>query len=535
MAKVTPNVLFIFPEFRNSSFWNYRVVCEMIGTKYTAPPLSLITVAALLPKSWPVRLVDMNVEALEEEALDWADVVMTGGMLPQQLATLETIENCEARGIPTVVGGPDVTTSPDLYISASFRVLGEAEEIIGELIEAIENGESGGLLEAPKFTADVKRTPIPRYDLLNFKYYKEIGVQFSRGCPFTCEFCDIIEIYGRLPRAKGIDQMLAELQTLYDLGYRGHIDFVDDNLIGNKKAVKLFLPHLIKWQKERKYPFEFTTEASLNLAEDKDLLEMLKQASFFAIFVGVESPDEEVLNATRKKQNTRRDIAESITTLYRSGIFTVCGFIVGFDNEKKNVSEGIIKLIEEAAIPVAMVGLLYALPSTQLTKRLEKEGRLLNETSAEAIKSGMGDQCTAGLNFITLRPRADILREYRDIVHAIYAPEAFFGRIKRLAMQLDMSGPQGDMFNGFLTVDLKQMARLFYSILTTKSSWRGYFWRTLFYCVLRRPKSIKPVLTNMALYAHFGPFSEYVVAEIDRQIAELTPGGDGQQPGIAAQ
>src|SRR5690349_4687296 len=239
-------------------------------------------------------------------------------MLFQQADTLDLIEMCRARGLPVAVGGPDVSSSPHRYAAANFRVVGEAEGILDKFIAAWEEGQREGVFEAPKFQVDVTKTPVPRFDLLKFENYLYIGVQFSRGCPFTCEFCDIIELYGRVPRTKTSPQMLAELETLYRLGYRGHVDFVDDNLIGNKKAVKAFLPELRKWQQAHDYPFEFTTEASINLADDPELLRLMNDANFVGVFVGIESPDPDTLVMMRKKQNTRRDIAASVHTLYAS-------------------------------------------------------------------------------------------------------------------------------------------------------------------------------------------------------------------------
>ena len=361
-------MLMIYPRFMADSFWNFSEACELVGARYPAIPLGLITVAALLPKSWNVRLVNCNTEDLADSDLEWADMVMTGGMLFQQSDTLELIEMCRARGLPVVVGGPDATSSPHRYERANFRVLGEVEDIVGQFIAAWEQGTREGLFVAEKFQVDVTKTPVPRFDLLKFEQYLYIGVQFSRGCPFTCEFCDIIELYGRSPRTKTHDQMLTELETLYKLGYRGHVDFVDDNLIGNKKAIKAFLPVLEKWIEQHDYPFEFTTEASLNLADDGELLAMLKRCNFFAVFVGIESPDTETLIAMRKKQNTRRSIGDSVHKIYHAGMFVTAGFIVGFDSEKGSIAEPMIELIEEAAIPIAMVGLLYALPNTQLTR-----------------------------------------------------------------------------------------------------------------------------------------------------------------------
>src|SRR5262245_12684953 len=325
---VTTRVLRVYPRFNAASFWNYQASCEFLGAKYPTVPLGLITVAAMLPSTWAIRLVNRNTEDLTEDDLQWADMVMTGGMMVQQPDTLHLIDLCRARKKPIVVGGPDATSSPHVYKRANFQVLGEAEGIIDKFIEAWNSGVREGVSKAELHKVDVTKTPIPRFDLLKFDQYLFIGVQFSRGCPFTCEFCDIIELYGRAPRTKSTPQMLAELDALYRLGYRGHVDFVDDNLIGNKKAVKAFLPHLVTWLEERDYPFEFSTEASINLADDAELLNLLKQANFFALFVGIETPNTEALVAMRKKQNTRRSIVDSVHRIYRAGLFVTAGFIV---------------------------------------------------------------------------------------------------------------------------------------------------------------------------------------------------------------
>src|SRR6185312_4971995 len=348
------------------------------------------------------------------------------GMLPQRNDALRVIDMCRASGKPVVVGGPDVTSSPGFYSEADFQVLGEAEEIMDDFLAAWRNGDRNGVFKAEMGKTDVTKSPTPRFDLLNLKHYLHVGVQFSRGCPFTCEFCDIIELYGRVPRTKTTPQMLAELDELYRLGYRGHVDFVDDNLIGNKKAVKAFLPELAKWLEAHDYPFEFTTEASLNLADDAELLVLLNRANFVGVFVGIESPDPATLIAMRKKQNTRRSIAQSSHKIYAAGIFVHAGFIVGFDSEKESMAEAMVDLIEEAAIPVCMVGLLYALPNTQLARRLEREARLhphLERKDRNDLKGA--DQCTMGLNFETLRPREENLADYVHILRRIYDPVAY--------------------------------------------------------------------------------------------------------------
>lgn len=517
-------VLLIHPSFNSGSFWNYGATCEMVGAKYPAPPLGLITIAAMLPEDWEIRLIDRNTEDLTDADIAWADMVMSGGMLPQQADLLGLIDRCNRAGTPIVVGGPDATTSPEIYAKADFRVLGEAEGILGKFIEAWDSGQRAGTFTAEKFKADVTSTPIPRFDLLNFKNYVQVGVQYSRGCPFTCEFCDIIELYGRVPRTKTNTQMLAELDRLYELGYRGHVDFVDDNLIGNKRAVKGFLPELIDWQKRHNYPFEMSTEASLNLADDKALLKMMQEAGFFSVFVGIESPDPEVLIATRKKQNTRRDIAKSVHQIYEAGIFVVAGFIVGFDEESDHVADEITKLIEDAAIPVAMTGLLYALPTTQLTKRLESQGRLHADFGTDDPDSLDGDQCTAGLNFTTKRPREQILRDFREIVDKVYAPEAYFARVRRTAGMLDLSGANGNILGAGFFHDLKLFGRLMWSMTFVNTDYRWPFWRTLAWTAFHNIRAIKPVMIMLALYVHLGPFSRFVVTQIDKQIADIENG-----------
>ena len=376
------HTLLVYPRFDADTFWNFKQTSEVFGAKYPAAPLGLITVAALLPSSWSVRLVNRNTEDLNDDDLDWADLILTGGMLPQQCDTLDIIDLCRTRGKPVVVGGPAVTSSPHLYRAANFRVLGEAEGVINEFIDAWNVGIREGVFEAEKFQIDVAKSPIPRFDLLKFNDYLHIGVQFSRGCPFTCEFCDIIELYGRVPRTKTSSQMLAELQELYRLGYRGHVDFVDDNLIGNKKAVKAFLPDLAKWLEAHDYPFEFTTEASINLADDSELLTSLNRANFVGVFVGVESPDTATLIAMRKKQNTRRSISQSIHRLYAAGLFVTAGFIVGFDSETKSVADAMVELIEEAAIPICMVGSFTPCQIRSSRAGLKKKGACTRIPSA---------------------------------------------------------------------------------------------------------------------------------------------------------
>src|SRR5262249_43550975 len=273
------------------------------------------------------------------------------------------------------------------------------------------------------FKVDVTGTPPPRFDLIEFKRYSYMGVQFSRGCPFNCEFCDIIELYGRVPRTKTNEQMLAELEALFNFGYRGHVELVTDNLVGNKKSLKRFLPALQQWQKKRGYPFKFSTEASINLADDASLLQMMREANFFIVFVGIESPDTDTLISMQKKQNTRRSLAESIHRIYGAGMVVAGGFIIGLDNETDSVSDAMIDCIKATSIPICMIGLLVALPQTQLARRLKKEGRLFADYEM-ATQTFYGFQCRLGLNFATLRPRRDIIEDYRRVLESVYDPAA---------------------------------------------------------------------------------------------------------------
>jgi radical SAM superfamily enzyme YgiQ (UPF0313 family) len=520
------NVLLVFPGFNANSFWNYQATCEIVGAKYPGAPLGLITVAAMLPRHWSIKLVNRNTEDLDEADLEWADMVMTGGMMPQQWDTLALIELAHAHGKVVVVGGPGITSTPAPYHAADFKVLGEAEGLMDRFVADWRAGARAGTYEGVRFKADVTAAPIPRWDLLKFDQYLHVGVQFSRGCPFTCEFCDIIELYGRVPRTKTAPQVISELDSLYALGYRGHVDFVDDNLIGNKKAVKAFLPHLKAWQEKHHYPFEFSTEASVNLADDDELLGLMRDASFFAVFIGIESPDTETLIKMQKKQNTRRVLSESIRHIYDAGIFVMGGFIVGFDTETDAVAGPIVKLIEDAAIPIAMVGLLYALPNTQLTRRLEQEGRLFEPENGDI----QGDQCTAGLNFVMLRARRDALTDYRTVLDSIFSPVAYFDRVRDVGLSLKMPKRSLRVALGGTFREFGRFLRLITRVTLHRPDMRVQAWRTLVTILLRNPTAVTSAMRLTAFYVHLGPFSRFVVGRIDAQIEAIDMGRWIQPP-----
>src|SRR5215471_3972749 len=516
-------VLMIYPRFNPGSFWNYKATCEVAGARHPAAPLGLITVAAMLPRTWEIRLVDLNAEEFDGTDLAWADLVMTGGMLPQQDGTLAIIAQCRALGKPVVVGGPDATSTPEIYEAADFLVLGEAEEILDDFVDAWTRGLGSGVFRAEMGKTDVTGSPTPRFDLLKFQHYLHVGVQFSRGCPFNCEFCDIIELYGRVPRTKTNEQILAELDALYELGYRGHVDFVDDNLIGNKKALKKFLPDLQNWMSKKNFPFEFSTEASINLADDPELLSALAAANFFAIFVGIESPDTDTLVSMRKKQNTRRSLQESVYKIYSAGIVVFAGFIVGFDSEKAGTAEGIIECIEDAAIPVCAVGLLYALSATQLGRRLLREGRLFSGHDAPRPQDE-GDQCTAGLNFETKRPRREVLADYRAVLDAVYDPSTYFGRVRRVGRMLGRGKRRLKAPLPYMLRDARGFVRLALRLPAAGPRTARQFWKTVLDCAIHNPRALPFLCMLSALYLHHGPFSRRVIAQIDRQIEDIDLG-----------
>ncbi len=524
--------LLVYPEFRSASFWNYRETCRLVDARYPAAPLGLCTVAAMLPSDWQVTLVDRNVEELDDATLDRADILLTGGMMPQQRDCLEVIRRARSRGKRVLVGGPDATSSPHLYMEASHLILGEGEVTLPMFLEDLEAGRPRQVYQDSR-KADVGKSPTPRFDLLKFDRYNHVGVQWCRGCPFSCEFCDIIELFGKVPRAKSPGQILRELETLYDLGYRGHVDLVDDNFIGNKKLVKQFLPHLKTWLVEHEWPFEFTTEASINIADDEILMRMMQEVGFFAIFVGIESPDEETLIAMQKRQNARRSIVDSIHKIYRHGMFVNAGYILGFDAEKGSVARGIIECIEETAIPVNMAGLLTALPTTQLTRRLAAAGRLHEDF--DVAPEGEGDQCTAGLNFVTRRPRADILRDYLEVIESVYTPERYFDRVEKVATLLDSSARCYKPTLRNRLRELKGFARMVRKMGLSGAT-RRPFWRTFLKALWRNPRSIRYTASLLALYLHFGPFADYVAGRIREAIAreDLRPGREAPPapPGV---
>lgn len=513
--------LLVGPRFSEFSYWNYVDVCHLLDARYPAAPLGLVTLAALLPRDWDIRLLDCNAQELDLALFDWADIVMAGGMIPQQRALLALIELAHGRGKPIALGGPDPTSQPDVYGAADYLVLDEAEMTIPLFLADLAAGATHGVYRSAE-KPDLSLTPAPRYDLLDLSNYLHVGVQFSRGCPFDCEFCDIIELYGRRPRTKGTEQVLKELDVLYGKGYRGHVDFVDDNFIGNKRNVKRFLPELAKWSREHDHPFYFSTEASLDLADDLELLGMMQAADFRYVFIGIETPEKDLLLLTQKKQNTRHPLGERIARIYQHGMIITAGFIVGFDTEKRSIADAMVNCIEETSIAMAMVGLLAALPNTQLTRRLAKEGRMLKDYSV--MKPEDVDQATSGLNFVTSRPRVEILEDYASILSRVYAPKPYFRRVLATANRL---GP-GREFRWSLRAQA-HVLRLLWRVSRRLGFNRETalpYWRTLFRVLSLRPRAMEGAGALMAMYIHFRKQTAFVLKGLAQKIERLRREGE---------
>jgi radical SAM superfamily enzyme YgiQ (UPF0313 family) len=523
MASYPQRCLFVYPRFTSQSFWNFRETCELVGAKYPEIPLGLITVAAMLPSAWEVRLNDLNVENLKPKDVEWADLIFIGGQIFQQKEHLRLIDHFRNLGKTVVIGGPDVTSSPHLYEGADYQILGEAEVTLPEFLKDFDEGRARHCYEPGERKADMKASPTPRFDLLKFSNYLNLSIQWNRGCPFLCEFCDIIELFGRVPRGKTIQQLETELQTLYDLGYRGQVGIVDDNFIGNKKAVKVLLPALIEWQKKHDWPFDFSTEASMNLADDDELMDMMAEVGITWIFTGIETPDTATLLAAKKDQNTHRSIAESIHKINRHGMIVTAGYILGFNGEKGDVAQKVVDNIEATNIAVNMVGLLMAVPNTQFARRLKKEGRL--DEGFETPMDATGDQCVSGLNFITIRPRLDILRDYGGIVKEILSPKKYFGRVLRSSLMLNAEKRRQHFNPWNLFKDLQALSKLSIRMMARPST-GFHYWRVLILTLMKNPKAIRDSISLMALYLHFQKFRDVILQRLKKDVEKLEREGD---------
>jgi radical SAM superfamily enzyme YgiQ (UPF0313 family) len=482
-------ILLVNPEFPDT-YWSFRHALPFEGKRCAFPPLGLQTVSALLPKTWERRLVDLNVERLKTSDLDWADMVFATAMLVQKESLREVVKLAKARGKRVVLGGPYVTSTIEELPDADHIFRGEAEQTLPQFVEDLARGETKRVYQAAERPA-LAMTPIADFGLANLKRYSAMSVQYSRGCPFSCEFCDIIEIYGRVPRTKSNQQMLAEFDALKALGWRGTVFIVDDNFIGNKKNVRQLLPDLARWQKENGYPFELLTESSVNLAR-------MREAGFTRVFLGIETPVEESLHEAQKTQN-RGNLIDSVRTIQRHGIEVMAGFIVGFDNDPEDIFERQIDFIRRSAIPLAMVGLLNALPDTQLWKRLEREGRLLGEDA-----TGNNTVCT--FNFKTRMDPAFLVRGYQRIMRTIYGPREYY---ERVLDSLGRTSPQraNETHNYSLAAGLAALMKIFVKLGVLDRE-RKEFWRFFVHALVRHRNQLADSLRLAAVGYHFRKLSE---------------------------
>jgi radical SAM superfamily enzyme YgiQ (UPF0313 family) len=419
------NILLVYPKYPET-FWSFKHALKFVAKKAAFPPLGLLTIASLLPKEWTKRLVDENVEKITDKHLAWADMVFVSAMIVQKESVSALISRCSALGKTIVAGGPLFNSQPDLFPQVDHLILGEAEDTLPLFLEDLARGSPKRLYSFIG-RPDLSKTPLPMWSLVRFKHYATMLVQYSRGCPFDCEFCDITVLNGRIPRVKTPEQMMAEFQALYDLGWRGTVFVVDDNFIGNKRAVKEMLPHLIRWQKKHGYPFKFLTEASVNLAQDDELIALMTQANFSDVFLGLETPCVESLKEAGKTQNTVVDLSSAVVKLQQNGLHVMGGFMVGFDHDNpKTIFSDLFRFIQEAGVPVAMIGTVMALPGTKLWRRLKDEGRLLSDSSGNNTIGETNFDPVMGMNALT--------DGFRELLRSLYTYKNYFARVERFVL-----------------------------------------------------------------------------------------------------
>jgi radical SAM superfamily enzyme YgiQ (UPF0313 family) len=486
-------ILLVYPRHPDT-FWSFRHVMRFIGKRSAFPPLGLLTVAAMLPGDWELRLVDENVHALTDADVAWADYVMLSGMIVHREAARALARRCADAGRTVIAGGPLFTTGHRDFPEIPHFVLGEAEEQIGELVRDMEAGRVKAVYRAPRFP-DVSATPIPRWDLVDLRHYVTMPVQFSRGCPFDCEFCDIVAMYGRVPRTKAPAQVIAELEALRRAGWRQMVFLVDDNFIGNRKLVRALLKELVAWRERTQPAMGFLTEASVNLADEPELLDLMAQAGFKKVFVGLETPVTESLEECRKVQNRKRDLVEVVRTLQRSGLEVMGGFIIGFDNDPRDIFRRQFEFVQRSGVVTAMVGLLSALPQTRLWERLAAEGRMLAQS--------VGDNTTAVLNFVPKLDRAWLAENYRELMRSLYAPDNYYRRIREFLAVWQPRGPSLRMDAG----DLRAFALSLWE-LGLRRRGRRAFWRLFWRTLIVEPRKFRAAMELAILGHHFRTVAE---------------------------
>jgi radical SAM superfamily enzyme YgiQ (UPF0313 family) len=486
-------ILLVYPEFPDT-FWSFKHALKFVRKKAGAPPLGLLTVAAMLPSEWKKRLVDLNVTTLSDEDLAWADYVFISAMIVQRKSAQTVIKRSKTAGVQVVAGGPLFTMEHEQFPDVDHFVLNEAEETLLPFLQDLEQDQARRVYTSEEFP-DIHQTPVPLWKLANLKHYDSVSIQFSRGCPFNCDFCNVTSLLGHRPRTKTAAQIIAELDSLYTLGWRKSIFFVDDNFIGNKKYIKTkLLPALIEWRKD-KVGMRFSTEASINLADDPELFNLMVQAGFDAVFVGIETPNEDSLAECSKNQNKGRNLVESVKRLQRAGLQVQGGFIVGFDNDSTSIFQQQIDFIQKSGIVTAMVGLLQAPLGTHLYERMKKEGRLVNEFS--------GDNVDGSTNIIPKMGLEPLREGYREILGHIYAPKFYYERVLTFLREYN---PPKIRFHP----DPQYILALWRSIyqLGIRGVERVQYWRLFFWTLFRRPRLFPLAITLAIMGFHFRQVTE---------------------------
>jgi radical SAM superfamily enzyme YgiQ (UPF0313 family) len=490
-------ILLVYPEYPQT-YWSFHHALKFISKKASFPPLGLMTVAALLPEKWDKKLVDMNVIPLKDDDILWADFVFISAMVVQKESAQEVVGRCRMLGVRTVAGGPLFTCGYEGFETVDHFLLNEAEITIPEFLRDIENGCVKRVYQTEEW-ADIRKTPIPLWSLVDIKKYATMNIQYSRGCPFNCDFCNITTLYGRIPRTKEAAQMLEELDSLFNAGWRGAVFFVDDNFIGNKvKLKKEILPAITGWMEKKGYPFTFFTEASVDIADDDELMSLMVKAGFNSVFVGIESPNEASLAECSKYQNRNRDLMEVVKKLHRSGLQVQGGFIVGFDSDPASIFEKLISFIQESGIVTAMVGLLNAPRGTRLYQRMLREGRLLSDMS--------GNNTDLTMNFIPKMSYDFLLEGYKRIVNTIYSPKYYYERVVNFLKDFR---PLNKSIVRVQLCDILAFIKAMF-ILGIVGKERVYYWKLIFWSLVKKRELFSMAVTFSIYGFHFRKvFEEY--------------------------
>lgn len=515
--------LLVRPPFLEGTFYNPREMFRLLGGESAAPPLGLLITAAYLPESWELKFVDGDLDPITDAHLEWADVLMISCKGPQIIPTAQLIERAHARGVTSVVGGAGPTLQPDDFMGvADYVVCGECEPVIAKLIADIENGVSDGVYKASETPDPSADTPLPRYDLAELDRYMFVGMSYTRGCPFSCEFCAQIEIFGRTPRSQTVDQILAEHQMLFDLGFRGMVDLGYDNLIGDIKKTERTLTALAVWNREHGNPFFYSTEATMNLARQPRLLELMRDNDFRYVFIGIESGDEDALKQTKKGQNIAMPAHEAVRIINSYGIIVNTGLILGFDGEKSDAATKMLQMVQRTGVFPTLVLPLHALPNTALARRLASEGRLFERFTMKTKERT--DTATTGLNFKTARPRVEIIEDLIFVLEELYTPANHYARTVLITEQLRTDYK----FRPSLP-KLVQLAGAFIRIIQMMSKDRDmatFFWKSLAITAVKNPGALQPVIGQAVMNANYAEQSRSYVKALREQIAEVESMGE---------